>query len=177
MQYPCGWVSPFGHRRIKAYCQLPDAFRRLSRPSSPLTAKASTVCAYSLDHITPSCLEGYAYQRTVRLNHLIKMATPSRLSLDTLQDLRLKRSFDSSSRFSKNMPQPQRQGISKCVCAVIQRYIVVGLGGLEPPASPLSGARSNHLSYRPNVSSPDGGACRDRIDDPLLAKQVLSQLS
>ena len=44
-QYPCGWVSPFGHRRINACCQLPDAFRRLPRPSSPLTAKASTVCA------------------------------------------------------------------------------------------------------------------------------------
>lgn len=27
--------------------------------------------------------------------------------------------------------------------------VVVGLGGLEPPASPLSGVRSNHLSYRP----------------------------
>jgi hypothetical protein len=27
--------------------------------------------------------------------------------------------------------------------------IMVGLGGLEPPASPLSGVRSNHLSYRP----------------------------
>ena len=39
------WVSPFGHRRIEACCQLPDAFRRLPRPSSPLTAKASTVCA------------------------------------------------------------------------------------------------------------------------------------
>ena len=26
---------------------------------------------------------------------------------------------------------------------------MVGLGGLEPPASPLSGVRSNHLSYRP----------------------------
>ena len=26
---------------------------------------------------------------------------------------------------------------------------LVGLGGLEPPASPLSGVRSNHLSYRP----------------------------
>ena len=56
MQYPCGWVSPFGHYRIKACCQLPDTFRRLPRPSSPLTAKASTVCAYSLDHITPSRL-------------------------------------------------------------------------------------------------------------------------
>ena len=30
---------------------------------------------------------------------------------------------------------------------------VVGLGGLEPPASPLSGVRSNHLSYRPIVAS------------------------
>ena len=29
------------------------------------------------------------------------------------------------------------------------RETVVGLGGLEPPASPLSGVRSNHLSYRP----------------------------
>ena len=28
--------------------------------------------------------------------------------------------------------------------------ILVGLGGLEPPTSPLSGVRSNRLSYRPN---------------------------
>ena len=26
---------------------------------------------------------------------------------------------------------------------------MVGLGGLEPPTSPLSGVRSNHLSYKP----------------------------
>ena len=84
---------------------------------------------------------------------------------------------------------------------------MVGLGGLEPPTSPLSGARSNHLSYRPIAclnrlpkygqslwvaygilphatrALPArrryrrGGASRDRTDDPLLAKQVLSQLS
>src|SRR5690349_23898945 len=34
-----------------------------------------------------------------------------------------------------------------------QTLMVVGLGGLEPPASPLSGVRSNHLSYRPNSRS------------------------
>ena len=28
---------------------------------------------------------------------------------------------------------------------------VVGLGGFEPPTSPLSGVRSNQLSYRPEV--------------------------
>ena len=38
------WVSPFGHPRIKACFLLPVAFRRLLRPSSPLCAKASTMC-------------------------------------------------------------------------------------------------------------------------------------
>ena len=30
---------------------------------------------------------------------------------------------------------------------------LVGLGGFEPPTSPLSGVRSNQLSYRPSESS------------------------
>jgi hypothetical protein len=68
---------------------------------------------------------------------------------------------------------------------------MVGRGGLEPPTSRLSGVRSNHLSYRPagrrarrvapEAPGPGphslGGAYRDRTDDPLLAKQMLSQLS
>ena len=33
-------------------CRLPEAYRRLSRPSSPVIAKASTSCTYSLDPIT-----------------------------------------------------------------------------------------------------------------------------
>src|SRR5690606_11560058 len=39
--------------------RLPTAFRRLVRPSSPLTAKASTVYAYSLNHTTPKCLQNH----------------------------------------------------------------------------------------------------------------------
>ena len=39
-----GRVSPFGNPRIKAYSQLPMAYRSVSRPSSPLNAKASTKC-------------------------------------------------------------------------------------------------------------------------------------
>ena len=38
------WVPPFGNPRIKAYWRLPEAYRSLSRPSSPLPAKASTRC-------------------------------------------------------------------------------------------------------------------------------------
>ncbi len=30
-----------------------------------------------------------------------------------------------------------------------RREELVGLSGLEPPTSPLSGVRSNHLSYKP----------------------------
>ena len=35
--------------------------------------------------------------------------------------------------------------------ATTYQEILVGLGGLEPPTSPLSGVRSNHLSYRPKL--------------------------
>ena len=36
-------VSPFGYLRISGYVLLPEAFRSLSRPSSALSAKASTL--------------------------------------------------------------------------------------------------------------------------------------
>ena len=39
-------------------------------------------------------------------------------------------------------------------------------------------ARTHHKIFRMRACShAGGGACRDRTDDPLLAKQVLSQLS
>ena len=58
----------------------------------------------------------------------------------------------------------------------------VGLRRLELPTSRLSGVRSNRLSYKPIfnymvdtfVSNGDGEI---RTLDPLLARQVLSQLS
>jgi hypothetical protein len=47
----------FPHSEIlgsKLACQLPEAYRRLQRPSSPVVAKASTTCTCSLDPITLS---------------------------------------------------------------------------------------------------------------------------
>ena len=171
MQYPCGWVSPFGHCRIKACCQLPDTFRRLPRPSSPLTAKASTVCALSLDHITPRRLSGCPYVQRVARGYCMSQATVRLLASTTHLGSFKSQDTCHIPNFQGTPSRLQRQTVSK-VCAHLSR--VVGLGGLEPPASPLSGVRSNHLSYRPGKS---GGADRDRTDDPLLAKQVLSQLS
>ena len=50
---------------------------------------------------------------------------------------------------------------------------LVGSNGLGPSTSRLSGVCSNQLSYEP-IS---GGGNRVRTDDPLLAGQVLYQLS
>ena len=144
MQYPCGWVAPFGHCRINACCQLPDTFRRLPRPSSPLTAKASTVCAYSLDHITPSRL-GTTW---LTLNYFA-LASTTRVMTDKSHNARYvpdcqrtRRRPRCRNRFKSCAPYPS-------VALAATARTVVGLGGLEPPTSPLSGARSNHLSYRP----------------------------
>ena len=41
---PC-CVSTFGYLRINVYVQLPVDYRSLSRPSSALSAKASTICS------------------------------------------------------------------------------------------------------------------------------------
>ncbi len=64
---------------------------------------------------------------------------------------------------------------------------MVGPDGLEPSTPRLSSACSNQLSYEPKVresgSDPSGaplnfgGAGEIRTHDPLLAKQVLYQLS
>ena len=49
-----------------------------------------------------------------------------------------------------------RQALSQLSYGPVVR--VVGLGGLEPPTSPLSGVRSNQLSYRPlSTGGRDGG--------------------
>ena len=50
--YP-GRVPPFGYSRLNAYLQLPVTFRSLSRPSSAISALASTLRSYSLDLCQP----------------------------------------------------------------------------------------------------------------------------
>ena len=52
---------------------------------------------------------------------------------------------------------------------------VVGVTGIGPVTSSLSGTRSNQLSYTPGFVS--GGGNRDRTGDLMLAKHVLYQLS
>ena len=158
------WVSPFGHPRIKVCCRLPEAFRRLPRPSSPLTAKASTVCACSLDPITPKRLSALDVKQTS-------------ISLTCLND-----TFRSFAPVHGLYSVALGRAPNACYVPSCQRT----KPGLQRPASKPLG--SSDLSIHPSVlflvsvRSRDrfrqtGGASRVRTDDPLLAKQVLYQLS
>ena len=58
-------VSPFSYPWIKAYLQLPAAFRSLSRPSSALSAKASALRSCLLNQVfRTDALSGCLYRNT-----------------------------------------------------------------------------------------------------------------
>ena len=58
----------------------------------------------------------------------------------------------SSSRFAESR---SKRSIERFACfhlgSAIRLSLLVGLGGLEPPTSRLSGVRSNRLSYKPII--------------------------
>ena len=68
------WVSPFGHPRIVAHLQLPEAFRSLSRPSSAPDAKAFPLRSFSLDRVEANSADSVSVPcfRSVRKLHLFR---------------------------------------------------------------------------------------------------------
>ena len=106
------------------------------------------MCACSLDHITPSRLGLIRrFERKTTYHYFNKGALAPRLSLyDTSWTFVSKRSLLPDCQRTRTWLQ--RQARFRSLCAQSHSELV-GLGGLEPPASPLSGVRSNHLSYRP----------------------------
>ena len=79
------WIPPesggFPHSEIPGsgpVYRLPEAYRRLRRPSSPLAAKASTGCTFMLDHIIqrilrPLCHSSASGQPRVGHRHRLLM--------------------------------------------------------------------------------------------------------
>ena len=59
------WVSPFRDLRIKGYLLLPEAFRSLSRLSSALSAKASTICSFHHDQNVDIALSTLVFRLSV----------------------------------------------------------------------------------------------------------------
>ena len=66
-------VSPFGYRRVVGYLLLTAAFRSLSRPSSALSAKASTLRSFLLDHyrMYSVTFNGLVLVKKFRINCLV----------------------------------------------------------------------------------------------------------
>ena len=140
-------VFPFGYLRVSACLQLVVAFRSLPRPSSALSAKASTVCPYSLDLFVS-------------------------VSSDTADLYILYCECIIYSAFSSFPYMSLVQKLSFSICSVRNCFSYF-----------LSTEKLFHYTLcsfqRTFFSSPFrvGGDKRNRTVDPLLARQVLSQLS
>ena len=166
-------VSPFGHLRIKAYLQLPEAFRSLSRPSSAPDAKAFPLRSFQLDLL--SCeqersrsgsheFELCRLQSSLKLFVLpLKSSTkiccfPLLLALHTLVTLfsfqgasgrsLCHLSFLSAFRLLECSTKTSAR-ISFNIQSMLILFLVVGQSGLEPPTSRLSVVCSSQLSYWP----------------------------
>ena len=157
-------VSPFGHLRIKAYVRLPGAFRSLSRPSSAPSAKASALRSSSLDQSVSFDLFVLRflafYARTLlRSFPYVRRSFPAALIFCYLNDNAsidvLRRSFLLLRLPILRVHKLPLLSLKFMLCKIIV-YAVF------------------KVRYRRTLRSGDEGI---RTPDPLLARQVLSQLS
>ena len=78
---PKRWVAPFGNPRINACSRLPMAYRNVLRPSSPLSAKASTRCpSYACSTLIVSERHAQGQTRTSAIFEKMHHTRPNRMS-------------------------------------------------------------------------------------------------
>jgi hypothetical protein len=162
-----GWVAPFGDPGIADRSHLPRAFRSVPRPSSPLSAKASTRC--------PS----------LALDLFYSSAQPPRTTARPRSKLcpgppcgRLASHEDTS---PDTPPHRLSAGAGPVSASVTSQTLSSPFN--QPPAPGNSPGRQFLLFSERGAKNRCQGWCqagggeRDRTDDLLLAKQALSQLS
>ena len=161
------------------HCQLPRAFRRLARPSSPVIAKASTTCTYVLDPITlhPSCIKylvratpcrwftGRAQRLSLQMQSLAhqpcsqcaSLPLPSCLSKNFVSkdsgNTSVSSAFQAHAAGGADRVRTDDPRLAKPVLSQLSYSPsrLVGLVGLEPTTPALSRRCSNQLSYRPSL--------------------------
>ena len=134
----------------KPVCGLPEAFRTLQRPSSPVIAKASTTCTYSLDPITLSsaCAEQLQAFAFVPVSHrLVSHRIRSRYNHNPCADSMnyLESTHFTSSNFLKiQQPLAKSTEPSKpnSLGSVLFKDRGVEVNGIEPMTSCLQSRRS-----------------------------------
>jgi hypothetical protein len=185
--YPCGWVAPFGDPGITDRSHLPRAFRSVPRPSSPLSAKASTRCpCFALDHRIAVTGDAAPPPRTGP-NPVPAPATAESGGL--YEDTSLGQPQAKLCLHPACPPRSHHNSLFTLQSTPPRSPAAVSLNLLRAsctrwrgkPAAPLGAARL-HLppaktQALAKLSFAGGGGERIRTDDLLLAKQALSQLS
>ena len=150
MDSPCGGgvlprrVSPFRNLRVSGYLPLAAAYRSLSRLSSALSAKASALCPYQLDH---SCGPLLPPRAGASFRGAPSVAPPASC---------LPPATDGQAAWM-SMPAASPAGTGRGrLCIFFFPYAVFNV---------------------PAASVEANGDGEIRTHDPLLARQVLSQLS
>ena len=184
-----GRVAPFGDPRIKGCSPLPAAFRSVPRPSSPLSAKASTKCPYALDpkprrrtqRAKPPAGRKPEPRSTTQHSSYTRLAIQARRParakpLPQKKEAQPKSKASDPNSQSHSYPQCQRSedGGQRTEDRCPTRLTT----SPKPfPSNRRTRSRGHSSSVLWSLSSDSGGADRARTGDPLLAKQVLSQLS
>ena len=172
------WVSSFGNLRVEAYLQLTAAYRSLSRPSSAPDAKAFALCSCSLElscYILYSlfsirslnCLSFIKQIRCLVINSVKRFYPFAWIIFPPFGEIVIYPNF-----FGKTFLNLTNLLIKSFLSLSSYLFVsyssiyfirfsmnifptvvgLVGSSGLEPPTSRLSGARSSHLSYKPEFT-------------------------
>ena len=162
------WVSPFGHLRIKARLPAPVAFRRLPRPSSPVIAKASTTCTCSLDPITSL---SHRQSLQVEFSRCAVFQIESNISSNHLEIHRYNHNPDSFHVHLKTLPLSKLLASSRLLKNDSRYILRITLTGS------IANAKFSVQCLNQALSVGDWWRQTGSNRRPLLAKQVLSQLS
>ena len=156
-----GRVPPFGYPWIDAYLRLPMAFRSLSRPSSAISALASTLRSYSLD-LASIASPFLRLLRRIRSPLICRSATSASDWILPLPLLRSRFFPVQFSRCARAVPASSEAPLSRTL-KTIQRFefqsvYIIGLTG------------SVRLRFRfrlPSPCRPSVGLCLFRFALPL----------
>ena len=144
--YPRGWVAPFGDPGINDRSHLPRAFRSVPRPSSPLSAKASTRCPYfALERHTqrqgPCPMEPKLHRGARKTSRHQKRQVPSSPDL-------VIGATDSLSPGRTTVPPFRRHFVAVIRPARLPGTLGVALQHLSRPAKPrFAGYRYGHTTH------------------------------
>ena len=146
------WVAPFGDPGINDRSHLPRAFRSVPRPSSPLSAKASTRCPYLRLSATPNGKDQISENRFQMSEVRTADATNSPLrrhcGILARPYGRAVSRYGHTTRFftivHQQMPQLPQQGMQQACSGSSCRVFVTAPGAGASRGLPQDGFGANH---------------------------------